>query len=148
MLMKRLLAAALTLLMVGCGGVTTAPTAGQLLDAPTNLNVTGKVLTADAAPTVSGGVFSVKVKLQTPRSALPALNVTDVYVVTNDGVWSAGVTQASQWKCGPNCAYAIGRGPADGVQLGEGVQVVVGLRDAQGRTLLVRDAQAKVGVGK
>ena len=52
--MKRCLAAVLTLLLVGCGAVSTAPNAGQLLDAPTNLNITGKVLTADAAPTLSG----------------------------------------------------------------------------------------------
>lgn len=145
--MKRLFAAAVTLLMVGCGAVSNTPTAGQLLDAPTNLNVTGKVLTLDAAPTLSGNVFSVKVKLQSQRTALPNLNVTDVYVVTNDGVWSAGVTKASQWKCGSNCTFAVGRGPADGVQARQGVQVVINLKDAQGRTFLLRDADARV-IGK
>lgn len=145
--MKRCLAAVLTSLLVGCGSVSTAPNAGQLLDAPTNLNITGKVLTADAAPTLSGNVFSVKVRVLSPRAALPKLSVTDVYVVANDGVWSAGITKASQWKCGNNCALAVGRGPADGMQAGQGVQVVVSLKDAQGRTFLLRDAQARV-VGK
>lgn len=143
--MKRFLIPFAALLLAGCGSLDTAPTAGQLLDAPTTLNVTGKALTATAAPTLSGNLFSVKVKLQTPRATLPNLSVTNVYVVTNDGVWSTEVAKASQWKCGTNCALAVGRGSADGVQAGEGVQVVVGLRDAQGRTFLLRDAQAKVG---
>ncbi|WP_291425078.1 hypothetical protein [Deinococcus sp.] len=142
--MKRLLIPALPLLLAACGSLSPAPTAGELLDAPTSLNVTGKVLTAQAAPTLSGNVFSVRVKVQTPKSALPGLNVTNLYVVTSDGVWSTAVDKTSQWKCGASCAFAVGRGPAEGLQSGDGVQVVLGLRDAQGRTFLLRDDQVKV----
>lgn len=142
--MKRLLFPVLALALAGCGSLNAAPTAGQLLDAPTTLNVAGTPLTAEAAPLLSGDLFSVKIKVKTARSALPDLKITEVYVVTNDGVWSAPATVGSQWRCAANCAFALGSGPANGLQAGEGVQVVIGLQDNQGRQLLLRDAQAKV----
>ena len=141
--MKRLLAVLLALL-AGCGSLDAAPTAGQLLDAPTSLNVTGQVVRAKAAPVISGSLFNVRVRVQTPRTLAAGLRVTDVYVVTGSGVWSAGVGTADQRPCGNGCTVAVGRGTADGVEAGEGVQVVARLVDAQGRSFLLRDDQVRV----
>lgn len=143
--MKRCLTAALTLLLVGCGSVSTAPTAGQLLDAPSTLNVGGTLLGASAWPTLSNTVLSVRVRVQSARSALPPrLSINTVYVVTNDGVWSTPLSSSLQWKCGSGCALGVGRGPAGDLQVGQGVQVVLGLSDAQGRSFLLRSGQAKI----
>lgn len=142
--MKRLPVLLCALLLAGCGSLSTTPTTGQLLDAPTTLNVAGKPVKTQATPTVNGNIFSVKIKLSTTRAVLPALKLKDVYVVTQDGVWTANTPRNSQWKCAPNCALAVVRGPANGLQRGMGVQIVLGLQDAQGRTLLLRDAQATV----
>lgn len=146
--MKRLCAVLSPLLAVlslaGCGSLDAPPTAGQLLDAPTSLNVTGRVVRADAAPVISGSLFNVRVRVQSPRAQAAGLRVTDVYVVTGSGVWSAGVGAADQRPCGGGCTVAVGRGAADGVQSGEGVQVVARLVDAQGRSFLLRDDQVRV----
>lgn len=142
--MKRWLPPLLALLLAGCGGVNVAPSAGQLLDAPTTLNMTGLPLTAQAAPVVSGETFRVKVKLQVPRAQVPRVTVTDLYVVTREGVWSAGVGRAAQSRCASTCTLAVASGPARGLRSGAGVQVVVGLKDAQGRTYLLRDDAVRV----
>ena len=142
--MKRLLLPLMTLLLAGCGTLNSAPTAGQLLDAPTTLNVAGNPVKADAFPTVKRDVFSVKVKLSTSKSTLPGLKLTDVYVVTQDGVWTADSTTSKTWKCAANCTMAQARGAANGVEVGAGVQVILGLQDTQGRQYLLRDAQAQV----
>ena len=141
--MKRLFAVLLALL-AGCGSLDASPTTGQLLDAPTSLNVTGQVVRANAAPVISGSLFNVQVRVQTPRTLSAGLRVTDVYVVTDSGVWSAGVGSADQRRCGAGCTVAVGRGTADGVTAGEGVQVVARLVDPQGRTFLLRDDQVQV----
>ncbi|MFC5847420.1 hypothetical protein [Deinococcus petrolearius] len=140
--MKRLFAVLLALL-AGCGSLDAPPTTGELLDAPTSLNVTGQVVRATAAPVISGSLFNVRVRVQTPRAAV-GLRVTDVYVVTGSGVWSAGVGAADQRACGAGCTVAVGRGTANGVAAGEGVQVVARLVDAQGRRFLLRDDQVRV----
>lgn len=142
--MKRLFVPLMALLMVGCGTLNAAPTAGQLLDAPTTLNVAGKPVKADAYPTVNRETFNVKVKLSTSKTTLPGLKVTDVYVVTSDGVWTADSRTSKTWKCAANCTIAQARGAANGVQTGVGVQVVLGLQDAQGNQYLLRDPQAQV----
>ncbi|KQR27879.1 hypothetical protein [Deinococcus sp. Leaf326] len=141
--MKRLFAVLLALL-AGCGSLDASPTTGQLLDAPTSLNVTGQVVRAKAAPVISGSLFNVQVRVQTPRALSGGLRVTDVYVVTSSGVWSAGVGAADQRRCGAGCTVAVGRGVADGVAAGEGVQVVARLVDSQGRSFLLRDDQVRV----
>ncbi|WP_288481442.1 hypothetical protein [uncultured Deinococcus sp.] len=141
--MKRLFAVLLALL-AGCGVQVEPPTTGQLLDAPTSLNVTGQVIRAEAAPVISGNLFNVQVRVRTPRTLASGLRVTDVYVVTDSGVWSADVDSADQRRCGAGCTVAVGRGVADGVTAGEGVQVVARLVDAQGRTFLLRDGQVQV----
>lgn len=142
--MKRLLLPLLTVLLAGCGGMNVAPSTGQLLDAPTTLNLTGLALTAQATPTVSGETFKVRVKLQVPRAEVPNMRVTGVYVVTRDGVWSAGAGRTAQSRCASTCTLAVASGPARGLRSGAGVQVVVGLQDAQGRTYLLRDDAVRV----
>lgn len=142
--MKRLFLPLLALLVTGCGTLNTAPTAGQLLDAPTTLNVAGNPVKADAFPTIKRDTFNVKVKLSTTKPTLPGLKVTNVYVLTNDGVWIADNTTSKTWKCAANCTIAQVRGAANGVQSGAGVQVILGLQDAQGNQYLLRDAQAQV----
>ncbi|AAF11021.1 hypothetical protein [Deinococcus radiodurans] len=141
--MKRLFPL-LSALLVACGSLETAPTTGQLLGAPTTLNMTGRALTAQAAPRVDGDVFRVRLTLQTPRAQqLPAVKVTDLYVVTRDGVWSTAVGRAAAQGCGKGCLTTDVTGPARGLQRGA-VQVVVGLRDAQGRSYLLRDETVSV----
>ncbi|GGI85217.1 hypothetical protein [Deinococcus wulumuqiensis] len=141
--MKRLFPL-LCALLVACGSLPAAPTTGQLLGAPTTLNMTGRALTAQAAPRVEGDVFRVRLTLQTPRAQrLPPVRVTDLYVVTRDGVWSTPVGKAAAQGCGKGCLTTQVAGPARGLQRGA-VQVVVGLRDAQGRSYLLRDQTVSV----
>ncbi|SEI59927.1 hypothetical protein SAMN04488058_10192 [Deinococcus reticulitermitis] len=142
--MKRLLLPGLALLLAGCGGVNVAPSAGQLLDAPTTLNMTGLPLTAQATPVVTGETFRVKVKLRVPRDEVPKMTVINLYVVTRDGVWSAGPGRTAQRRCANTCTLAVASGPARGLRSGTGAQVVVGLQDTQGRTYLLRDDTVRV----
>ncbi|RJF73195.1 MULTISPECIES: hypothetical protein [Deinococcus] len=142
--MKRLSSLLLAPLLAGCGSLSAAPTAGELLDAPTTLNIAGKPVKADAFPRLNRDVFSVKVRLSTSRAALPGLKVTDMYVVTGDGVWTADNTTNTPWKCPTSCVIALGRGAANGLKTGAGVQVILNLQDSQGRQYLLRDAQAQV----
>ncbi len=144
---KRLLPPLLLLpLAVGCGSAGSVPSAAQLLDAPTTLNVGGKLLSARVLPTVQEQVLAVRVRLSTGQKELPArLNLSGVYVVTNDGVWSSTVTAPLQWKCGPTCALSAARGPAGNVQPGQNVQVVLSLNDGQGHTFLLRSGPMRVG---
>lgn len=132
-------------LLAGCGTVSTAPTAGQLLDAPTTLNVGGKLLSAAAWPSLKDNVLSVRVRVSAPRSSLPGqLNLTGVYVVSNEGVWSSTLKPSAQWKCGSGCALGVGRGPAGELQTGQNVQVVLGLSNGQGQNYFLRSGQARI----
>lgn len=143
--MKRLLLGLVAGLLVGCGSLST-PSTGQLLGAPTSLNLGGRSVTAQAAPTVSGDVFRVHLKVQSggvTGATLPPLTVTDLYVVTREGVWRSAVGSRLR-SCGQQCGLTTLSGPARGLQRGEGVQVVVGLRDLQGRPYLLRDGSVRV----
>lgn len=130
--------------LAGCGSLNAAPTPGELLDAPTTLNVGGSTVTAQAVPALKGNVFNVRIVLRSAKTLMPSLIVKDVYVVTNEGVWQSSTTKRNLWKCSASCAVAVGRGPANGVQPGDAVQVVLGVQDEQGRELLLRDEQAQV----
>lgn len=147
--MKRAWFALLASVLLGaCGTVATpssSPTAGDLLGAPTALQVAGRSVRADALPTLSGDTFRVRVKVQSSRSPLPPLTVTGVYVVTEDGVWRAERTRSSDAACAPRaCLQGTGLGAASGLRAGDGVQVVVSLKGADGRTLWLRDPQANI----
>ncbi|GMA13812.1 hypothetical protein E5F05_15015 [Deinococcus metallilatus] len=134
-------------LLSACGDLAAppAPTAGDLLGAPTSLQVTGRSLKAEATPTLDGTTLNVRVRVQPSRAPLPPLTLTGVYVVTEDGVWSAVTTRGESQDCGANsCLQGTGRGAARGLRPGEGVQVVVSLKDAQGRTMWLRDPQANI----
>ncbi|EYB67915.1 hypothetical protein DEIPH_ctg031orf0059 [Deinococcus phoenicis] len=135
-------------LLSACGTLAgpPTPTAGDLLAAPTALQVAGRSLRVEATPTLDGATFNVQVRVQASRASPPPLTVTGVYVVTEDGVWSASSTQGDRQPCGAAvCLQGSGRGTSRGLRSGEGVQVVVGLKDARGRTLWLRDAQATIG---
>ncbi|WP_034384549.1 hypothetical protein [Deinococcus sp. YIM 77859] len=132
-------------LLSACGNMAAPPTplAGDLLGAPTALQVEGRSLKADAAPVLEGDRFQVRVRVQASRAPVPSLSVTGVYVVTEDGVWRAASTRAL--SCGgPTCLQSLGSGAARGLRSGEGVQVVVSLKDARGRTMWLRDPQASI----
>lgn len=133
-------------LLGACGTLAEppTPTAGDLLAAPTALQIAGRSLKADATSSLDGNTFQVRVRVQATRPPLPSLAVTGVYVVTEDGVWSAATTQSG--RCGKGtCLQGTGRGGARGLRSGEGAQIVISLRDAGGRTLWLRDPQASVG---
>lgn len=134
-----LLGACLVLGLAGCGGAPPAVQAGDLLDAPTTLNLGGTLLSADALPMVGNDVLKVQVKVRAQRSALPAVRLTNVYAVTTDGVWSAALTPVAASKCGGTCALAVGRAPANGIRPGDGVQIVIGMQDQMGRSYLLRN---------
>lgn len=139
-----LLAAALGL--VACGAVPTPPLTGDLLGAPTSLNVAGRVVTARATPTVQGQTFRVRVRVQTARPPLPSLKVTGIFVVTDAGVWKAGVASGARLVCGARmCVQGLASGPAGSIRQGEDVQVVARLQDGQGRVLWLRDKGVRVG---
>lgn len=135
-------------LLSACGGLAglPAPTAGDLLAAPTALQVTGRSLRATATSTLDGSALNVRVLVQASRAPLPPLTVTGVYLVTEDGVWNAAATRSDRQSCGADaCLQGSGSGTAHGLRPGEGVQVVVSLKDSRGRTLWLRDAQANIG---
>lgn len=161
--MKRVLSLLLvTALAVGCGVAggpgTNAPavSTGNLLLTPLQVPIAGVRVRAEALPLVSVGTsagrceaasechsFMVPVRLQA-ASALPPLRVTGVYVVTENGVWRSGVQPRDNRLCpDPRCLVATARGNAD-ISSGEAVQVVVTLKDAQGRSYRLRDQHATV----
>ncbi|WP_084048818.1 hypothetical protein [Deinococcus hopiensis] len=149
--MKRLWFALFAASLLGACGTVATPasstprTAGELLGAPTSLQVSGRSVRADAAPVLAGDTFRVRVKVQASRAPLPPLTVTGVYVVTEDGVWRAGRTRSGEAGCAAqSCVQGTGEGAASGLRAGDGVQVVVSLKDAGGRTMWLRDPQASI----
>lgn len=160
--MKRILSLLVVAgLAVGCGIAggpqTSAPavSTGNLLLAPLQVPIAGVRVRAEALPTVSAARcdsarptdctnFMVPVRLYAPTGNLPALKVTGVYVVTESGVWRSGVQPSDNRHCpDPRCLVATVRGSAD-ISSGEAVQVVVSVKDAQGRSYRLRDQQAIV----
>lgn len=132
--------------LVACGSAPTPLLSGDLLGAPTALNVAGRVLTAQATPTVRDGHFRVQVRVQSARPPLPPLDVTGIFVVTDSGVWKAGVSSGARLVCGTRmCVLGTATGRAAGIRGGEDVQVITRLQDGQGRVLWLRDAEVKVG---
>lgn len=135
-------------LLGACGTLSAppAPSTGDLLASPTALQVSARRLKVEATPVLDGETFRVRVRVQTSRPPLPTLALTGVYVVTGDGVWTAPLAPtALARRCGARpCLQATGSGEAGGLRPGEGVQVVVSLRDEAGRTLWLRDARASV----
>ncbi|GGK21633.1 hypothetical protein GCM10008955_13860 [Deinococcus malanensis] len=132
----------------GCGSLDSAPAplAGDLLSAPTALNFKGQLLRLDATPRLSGETFGVKVRLHTSRAPIPRVRPLNVYVVTGGGVWDAPYRKDAAPTCGRTaCVSGQARGSGEGVLNGESVQVVVQLKDEQGRLFWLRDAQARVG---
>lgn len=139
-----LLLAALALPLSACGSVGTAagPSAGELLRAPTSLNLAGRTLSAAARPVLNGNQLTASVQIVSSATVLP-LNVESVYLITQGGVWN---TEA-RWKarsCGEGCRMVQGQGPAQGLRAGENVQVVLHLTDSAGRNFWLRDSEAAV----
>lgn len=139
-----LLLAALALPLSACGGVgaATGPSAGELLRAPISLNLAGRTLSAAARPTLSGDQLTASVQIESSASVLP-LKVQSVFLVTQGGVWQT----SARWKarsCGESCRMVQGSGPAEGLLVGETVQVVLHLTDSAGRNFWLRDPQAAV----
>lgn len=140
----------LVFILVSCGSLqTTTPTplAGDLLSAPTTLNMGGRLVKIEASPSVDGEQFSVKVRMQATRLPMPKFSVTNVYVVTNGGVWESKVTQTKLNNCSTNtplCSQGVATGSSSGFQSGELVQVILKLQDPQMRVLWLRDNQAKI----
>ncbi|KEF33683.1 MULTISPECIES: hypothetical protein [Deinococcus] len=135
--------------LTACGtlGTPPAPTTGDLLGAPTLLQLGPQRLKAEAVAQLGGGALRVRVRVQGQRGAeaLPPLAVTSVYVVTREGVWSAPAARASRQGCGElPCLQTSGSGAAGRLTAGEGVQVVVGLEDPRGRVLWLRDARVTI----
>lgn len=153
--------------LAGCGalGQPPAPLAGDLLGAPTTLNLDGQVMRLTAAPQLRRGTnrFSVRVEVEASapasrvlgqaggqsqgrpqsKAAPRPLKVTALYVVTGAGLWhSPGLNDATQTPgCGGRvCAW--GSGAADGFTAGEAVSVIARLRDARGQTHWLRDARS------
>lgn len=134
-------------LLGACGTLSSppAPSTGDLLASPTALQVGARRLKVEAAPVLGGETFRVRVRVQASRPPLPPLALTGVYVVTGDGVWTAPLSPAVPRRCGARpCLQASGSGEARGLRSGQGVQVVVRLRDEAGRTLWLRDARASI----
>lgn len=132
--------------LVGCGSLDTAPSplAGDLLSAPTTLNMGGQLLRVDGTPRLAGAALGVQVRLSA-GPFLPRFVPLAVYMVTRNGVWTAPLRLDRLPTCaGSPCMSAQARGRGEGVRSGEAVQVVVRLRDARGRLLWLRDPQATV----
>lgn len=133
--------------LTACGSLSTtpAPVTGDLLGAPTTLNMGGRMLKAEAKPILNGNKFSVRVRIHADRPPLPNLRLTGVFVVTSAGVWKSPLSAKAQLGCGEKlCTQGTASSSASGFQPGESVQVIARLSDQQGRTLWLRDAQVRV----
>lgn len=123
----------------GCGAQPTEPSVGRLLDAPTMLAIKGRAVTAHVQPQVKKSTVRVLVKLRSKRYPTSQLTIKNVYLVTNDGVWSSDVRRLRQRKCSKVCLAALAQGPARGLKAGQGAQVVIALKTPQGQTLFIKD---------
>lgn len=149
--MKRLVCGLLALPLMGCGTLNALPTVGQLLDAPTALDFAGNTVTASSNSILNhfDNSLDIKVALKTNKKPIPNLKVTDVYMITNGGIWIPNYDKINQHNCAEQstyCTLATGSGSAKGLTQGEGAQVVVQLKDEAGSTYYLRDQQeGKVG---
>ncbi|CAM3563195.1 hypothetical protein [Deinococcus frigens] len=144
--------------LAGCGSLGSAPTplAGDLLGAPTTLNLGGRVLSLTAAPQLvrEADRFRVRVRVETSEKAsTPAmstpLKVTGIYVFTGSGLWqSPRLNDFSRASACPAHACAWGSGGANGFTAGEDVRVIAQLQDASGKTYWLRDARSQNIVAK
>ncbi len=142
----------------GCSslGQLPAPLAGDLLGAPTTLNLDGQVMRLTAAPQLRHDTqrFIVRVRVRaSPPAARPLgrplarprpLKVTALYVVTGSGLWQSprlnDVTRTSTCR---ERVCVWGSGDAAGFTAGEDVRVVAQLRDASGQTYWLRDVRGQ-----
>ncbi len=142
----RTVLAAAVLGLAGCGSLNAAPAplAGDLLSAPTTLNLNGQVLKVAAQPQLSGTVFSVRVRVAAGSAApnVSSLKVMGMYAITNSGVWKAPRMTALTSGCAAQLC-ARGSGGAGDLQSGERTQIVTELQDGQGRTYWLRDARTR-----
>ncbi len=144
--------------LAGCGSLGSAPTplAGDLLSAPTTLNLGGRLLGLTAAPQLvrESDRFSVRVSVEASAltrspTATDPLKVTGIYVFTGSGLWhSPRLNDFSSASTCPAQACAWGSGSANGFTAGEDVRVIAQLRDASGRTHWLRDARNQSVVSK
>lgn len=146
--------------LAGCGSLVSAPTplAGDLLNAPTTLNLGGQLLGLTAAPQLvrEADRFSVRLQVQpsAPASnpaatATDPLKVTGIYVFTGAGLWHS--PRLSDFSGASNCSAQVcawGSGSANGFTAGEDVRVIAQLRDASGKTYWLRDARSQNVVSK
>lgn len=144
----RLWGVCLAALLAGCASPTVPePQAGALLDAPTTLNLGGRVVTLQADPEVQGDRLRVGLRLDAARPPLPGLNLTGVYVLGGSGVWKGPAPRVLKADCqedGTTCLLAAASGAAGTLRGGADVQVVVQVRDRAGRTLWLRDAKVEI----
>ena len=149
--MRRIGLALCGLGLVGCGSLSSVPTplAGDLLGAPTTLNVGGQVVRVTAAPQLGAQRFSVRVRVAGASGGAAAdqptpgtLKVTGIYVVTGAGLWKSPRLSDAPKNCALHlCAWASGS--ANGFVAGEGVRVIAQLQDERGRSFWLRDAQTR-----
>lgn len=140
--MKRFALPLLLWVLVGCGTLSAAPSTGELLGAPTRLNLRGGAVQVQADAAVASESFGLRLTLQGATLRRAPLSISNVYVVTRDGVWRSGAARLE--PCGERCLSARVQGAARGMQRGEAAQVVLEVRDGQGRTYLLRDEAARV----
>jgi hypothetical protein len=143
--------------LVACGGLASPPapsvlkpSAGDLLSAPTTLNLAGRTVKLDATPQLTLSTLNLRVRLQTTQKPLPKLKVLGVYMVTAGGVWNALPNAARACDARNRCTQVTASGPAQGLKASAGVQVVVNLSSSDGRTYWLRDAVSSIsqsGVG-
>ncbi|QFP77811.1 hypothetical protein [Deinococcus sp. AJ005] len=140
--------------LAGCGSLGSAPTplAGDLLNAPTTLNLGRQLLRLTAAPQLikEADRFSVRVSVEASRpAATDPLKVTGIYVFTGLGLWQS--PRLSDFSGASNCSAQVcawGSGGANGFTAGEDVRVIAQLRDASGKTYWLRDARSQNVVAK
>ncbi|WP_139322958.1 hypothetical protein [Deinococcus marmoris] len=144
--------------LAGCGSLGNAPTplAGDLLSAPTTLNLGGRLLGLTAAPQLvqEADRFSVRVNVEASAlaggpAATDPLKVIGIYVFTGAGLWQS--PRLSDFSRASNCSTQVcawGSGSANGFTAGEDVRVIAQLRDASGKTYWLRDARSQNVVAK
>lgn len=133
-----------TILGAGCGMQQFEPSVGQLLDAPISLNIAGSAVKVNVKSRLIQKTVRLGVVVTGKTQTVSQLQLTNVYLVTTEGVWSSDVSRLMQRKCRKNCLSAIAKGPANGLKLGQGVQIVVALKTPKGSTVFVKDKKGQL----
>jgi hypothetical protein len=142
-------------LIIGCGSTPTAPSdppLSELLSAPTRIVVDGQALTLtaflsrDFMPSSPpdgrplGGVL--RIKTEDGSSVRATVTADTSWIINKAELWASAVEQRPRSETAPNYEVVVRGGPKWSPDIT--VDVVVRLRDSQGRSILLRAPDQRI----